>query len=822
MLGFPLVTSWPRRGGPIPWILDPAKHPRPDDPDMSQNLPAPGSNTNTGGDKSRKRKKRNGKCREFKVTQKGTRNDEPMWVTCSSSSGSDVSDTTAADSGVNLASPITTGKGLKKAKFTGTAVPAPGSNVSRTPPLSPDTRQELDVETMGGDDSQPDDDAPLSGHSGHPSSDDSSESDGEEEMFGMEEFSDAEDGQDGADSGQRDTTRDIEPSGAKAPAPVKDTVTPSTSADAATTTTVTTATAPSPPPPSGPGVPPSNPGDSDPTVALAYAIQARILASPALAIAMAQMGQGIACDGGEEDKARQEEYAGVMTGLRVVTRIMSVGFEKASEAVQKVISGTLEWVVLRDWHFIEGASSNLMRWIRAVQPAIDGLGWGAMAEICLRSDARRDGMQVAWEILNPYGVGKPGTDQTDLLQDIIVRAFAVARQPTELAIIEVHEQLAPLTSEFVPPGQERTFLARVYNVICSYVQEVHSMVLGQAVVPTQIVPGIWGALWGILAEAPLLAPQIGPAEVPTPPKEVRDAGTTKKAETGTQSEPAPPLANVKPSTAEVPAQRVPPQQLVALMSNKKSPAKSSKSKSTPGSGGRRSHTQQSVHTLWNDPERRREDEAFERVRAQGRRTEPPVIIMEDVTAEFLLAQQRTSRQASSSSCPTATASRPEATTHSSTPVPQDRTRRFSPTLTRPASRSLPMPASFQLPTHRKRENTAPPDPGAVIVVQDDDEPLTGTDKPKGSAKKAPRVYTAEEEVAWQDLRQKLHSDCQQLQYANEFENFKKYRESIQNLRGAPNTDDHTKYLQEHVLTEQKQSYAFARNLLTVKAFQKRL
>ena len=116
-----------------------------------------------------------------------------------------------------------------------------------------------------------------------------------------------------------------------------------------------------------------------------------------------------------------------MKGLRAVARIMSTGFEKASEDVQEVVSGALEKVVLRDRHFIEGASSNLMRWIRAVQPAINSLGWGAMAEICLRSDARRDGMKIAWEILNPYGVGEPGASPTDPLQDIIVRAFAVAQ-----------------------------------------------------------------------------------------------------------------------------------------------------------------------------------------------------------------------------------------------------------------------------------------------------------------------------------------------------------------------------------------------------------
>ena len=160
-----------------------------------------------------------------------------------------------------------------------------------------------------------------------------------------------------------------------------------------------------------------------------------------------------------------------MKGLRAVTRIMSIGFEKASEAVKEVVSGTIEKVVLRDLHFIQGASSNLMRWIWAVQPAIDSLGRGAKAELRLRSDARRDGMKIAREILNPYGIGEPGTDQTDPLQDMIVRAFAAAQEPTELAIIDVHEQISPLTSEFVDPGQERVFLAGVYNVICSYVQE---------------------------------------------------------------------------------------------------------------------------------------------------------------------------------------------------------------------------------------------------------------------------------------------------------------------------------------------------------------
>ena len=121
-----------------------------------------------------------------------------MWFTCSSSSSSDGSDTTARDSGVNLASPVPSSKGSKKAKLTSVTVPAPGSNVSRTPPLSPDTLRELDAETTGGQDLRLDDDAPLSGQSDHPDSDSNDDSGGEEEMHGVEEYSDGEDGQDGS------------------------------------------------------------------------------------------------------------------------------------------------------------------------------------------------------------------------------------------------------------------------------------------------------------------------------------------------------------------------------------------------------------------------------------------------------------------------------------------------------------------------------------------------------------------------------------------------------------------------------------------------
>ena len=414
---------------------------------------------------------------------------------------------------------------------------------------------------------------------------------------------------------------------------------------------------------------------------------------------------------------------------------MSTGFEKACEAVLDVVNDSLERVIQCNRHFIEGASSTLMKWIRAVQPAVDGLGCPGMAQIRLRSDARWDGMKIVREILDPYSGGDADAPQTDPLQDIIIRAFTVAWGPIELAVITVHEQLAPLVDEYVHPGQERVFLLGAFNVICAYVQEISSMVLGQAVVPTQVVPGIWGARWGILTEAPLLAPQIGPVAPPAQPTEAQGVETTEKAETGTQAEPAP------PPTA---TPRVRLEQLVAPLSTK-SPMKTGKSKGAPGSTAKRLYIQQTVRAVWADPEWHREDEQFECNRAQSRSVNIPVMVLADETAEALLAQQQAVHQSSTRPVMTTTAPKPAASatgTPSSeavdagAPAPWERFRKPSPTSPRPSTVMVPMPAAIQLPPARKRDRPAPPDPNDVIVVKDDDEPLSRSNKPKGRTKKA--------------------------------------------------------------------------------------
>ena len=154
------------------------------------------------------------------------------------------------------------------------------------------------------------------------------------------------------------------------------------------------------------------------------------------------------------------------------------------------------------------------------------------------------------------------------------------------------------------------------------------------------------------------------------------------------------------------------------------------------------------------------------------------------------------------------------------PVPREWLRK-PPTGPRPSTVTVPMPAAIQLSPTRKRDKPAPPDPSEVIVVKDDDEPLSGSNKPKGSAKKA-RVYTEAEKAAIKEKCDSLHSDCQQLQYEKEFESFKAYRKTIKRLREAPNTNDHTAYIRDYVLKEQAQSYSCAGNLMMAWAFLKKM
>ena len=115
---------------------------------------------------------------------------------------------------------------------------------------------------------------------------------------------------------------------------------------------------------------------------------------------------------------------------------------------------------------------------------------------------------------------------------------------------------------------------------------------------------------------------------------------------------------------------------------------------------------------------------------------------------------------------------------------------------------------------RRREAT----PDLVVLEDDDSTPLPS--KTKGMGKKA-RTQTLDEEEAVEVLCQHLRGEARSVQYNLELSILADYRNLyIPNLKGPPNTDDHSAYLSN--VKEVSWSYPTKGNLITARQYYKDL
>ena len=109
----------------------------------------------------------------------------------------------------------------------------------------------------------------------------------------------------------------------------------------------------------------------------------------------------------------------------------------------------------------------------------------------LLEDARKVGMEITKDILAPYppeGEMVP----TDPLHDLTAQAFNMAWKHIEGALLSLHQQLTRLVQQHVPPVQAGVFLAAIFQIMCTYWQEIDNMVLKQTIMPAQVMPNMWG------------------------------------------------------------------------------------------------------------------------------------------------------------------------------------------------------------------------------------------------------------------------------------------------------------------------------------------
>ena len=97
-LGLPAVEDWPKQTGEVPWVLDPAEHPRP--AVQSHHKSAGPSSGDERWRKRKKKKHHRSKKQELKVTTRGQGDDAPIWTHTRSNLSSSLESQTKGDSGV--------------------------------------------------------------------------------------------------------------------------------------------------------------------------------------------------------------------------------------------------------------------------------------------------------------------------------------------------------------------------------------------------------------------------------------------------------------------------------------------------------------------------------------------------------------------------------------------------------------------------------------------------------------------------------------------------------------------------------------------------
>ena len=110
----------------------------------------------------------------------------------------------------------------------------------------------------------------------------------------------------------------------------------------------------------------------------------------------------------------------------------------------------------------------------------------------------------------------------------------------------------------------------------------------------------------------------------------------------------------------------------------------------------------------------------------------------------------------------------------------------------PPTKSDDEPLSNRVDEPKAKNHKCEATSGLVVLEDDDSTPLPGKSK---SAGKKGRTQTPDEEEAIEALCQRLKGEAQSVQYNLKITTLNDYRNlHIPNLKGPPNTDDHSAYL----------------------------
>ena len=468
----------------------------------------------------------------------------------------------------------------------------------------------------------------------------------------------------------------------------------------------------------------------------------------------------------------------VLQGFRTVAQTFSATYGSASSYIQQVIRRSLRESTNDDRTFIYGASNAIRRWVESVHPAMAGNETGKDGmEVVKDTKVTKDPTQLLAD------AQKAGQDAADAVLGLIpevehrlppvypridvASALTISRHHSEKALKNVHTQISDLIRTHVAgPEQAGVFFNTILPITCSFQHQMDEMAINLLFPGSQLVPNVWSAHWEVLEGLSLVVPLSCSANWPASLGRPVPGTSGQSGSAKTPTKPCNPRAG----------------------------------KLARGSGKKTQPIQQAAGMFWGDKKKREKEDADARAQEEKRRKKPsgPILSLDEHEHSIT---DLTNQAAPSRS------TQPSSKTPSS--APKDRVRPWK------DSTAVPNPSDYEPLSDQANEPKAKtrkrdPTPELVVVDDDDSTPLPGRQK-------TPKKLLPVEEEATEALVQRLKGEARAVQYNLELTALVDYRnKSVLNLKGPPNTDDHSKYLSQ--VRDISWSYPAKGNLWTARQF----
>ena len=467
----------------------------------------------------------------------------------------------------------------------------------------------------------------------------------------------------------------------------------------------------------------------------------------------------------------------VLQGFQTVAQTFSAPYGDASSDIQRVIRRSLRESTNDDRTFIYGASNVIRCWVESVCPAMGGNQTGKDSmEVGKDTKVTKDPTQLLAD------ARKAGQDAVDAVLDLILEvkhelppvypridvasALTISHHYTEEALKNVHTQISDLIRTHVAGSEQAgVFFNTILPITCSFRHQMDEMAINLLFPGSQLVPNVWGAHREVLEGLSLVAPPSCSASWP--------ASLVER------------VAPVPGTSGQSGSTKTPTK-----------PCNPGASKLTPGSRKKTQPIQQAARMFWGDKKKREKEDADARAQEEKhwKRPSRPILSLDEhehsITELINWAAPSRSAQSSGKTQPSA---------------PKDRARPRKEPVPNPSD-DEPLSDQANKPKTKARKRDATPE----LVVVDNSTPFPGKQK-------TPKKSLPAEEEATEILILRLKGEARAVQYNLELAALVEYwNKFILNLKGPPNTDDHSKYLSQ--VRDISWSYPAKGNLWTARQY----